>query len=291
MEKGLSFLSQKRTICLEGNLINLSTPVVMGIANVTPDSFFAASRVGSEKAILARAEEIISEGGSIVDIGGYSSRPNAADVTVAEEIERVCNAIVLVKKHFPSLPVSLDTFRAEVVDVVIRNCGAVIVNDISAGEMDEKMFRTVAHHKAPYIAMHMKGTPSNMQNSPSYHDLRNEIFTYFSSKIQQLRLLGINEIIIDPGFGFGKTVDHNYQILSMLDDFKIFGLPVLVGLSRKSMIYKQLETAPEEALNGTTVLNTIALMRGASILRVHDVKAAVESVVLVEKVNASNFIV
>lgn len=288
MEKGISFLAQKRTICLEGNLINLSTPVVMGIANVTPDSFYAPSRLSGSDAILARTEEIISQGGAIIDIGGYSSRPNAPEVPVEEEIRRVCDAVCLVKKKFPLLPVSVDTFRSDVVSAVARNCGAIIVNDISAGEMDEKMFKTVAQLKVPYIAMHMKGTPTDMQQNPSYHDIRNEIFLYFSKKLQQLRLLGVEEVIIDPGFGFGKTVDHNYQILSMLDDFKIFGLPILVGFSRKSMIYRYLGVDSEESLNGTSVLNTVALLRGASILRVHDVKPAVEAISLVEKVNSSN---
>jgi len=288
MEKGISFLAQKRTICLDGNLINLSTPVVMGIANVTTDSFYAPSRVRGTDAILKRAEEILSQGGTIIDIGGYSSRPNAPDVPAEEEIRRVCDAVCSVKKEFPQLPISVDTFRSDVVSAVVRNCGAVVVNDISAGEMDDQMFKTIAQLKIPYIAMHMKGTPSDMQQNPSYHDIRNEIFLYFSKKLQQLRLLGVNEVIIDPGFGFGKTVDHNYQILSMLDDFKIFGLPILVGFSRKSMIYKQLNTTPEESLNGTSVLNTVALLRGASILRVHDVKPAVEAISLVEKVNSSN---
>lgn len=287
MEKGLSFLAQKRTICLDGNIVNLSTPVVMGIANVTPDSFYAPSRLNETEAILSRAEEVVAQGGAIIDIGGYSSRPNASEVSVEEEIRRVCNAIIAVKKAFPHLPISLDTFRSEVVSTVVRNCGAVIVNDISAGEMDANMFKTVAQYKVPYIAMHMKGTPSTMQQNPTYHDIRNEIFTYFSKKLQQLRLLGVNEIIIDPGFGFGKTVDQNYQILSMLDDFKIFGLPILVGFSRKSMIYKHLDSTAEEALNGTSILNTVALLKGASILRVHDVKYAVEAISLVEKVNSS----
>ncbi len=287
MEKGLSFLAQKRTICLDGNIVNLSTPVVMGIANVTPDSFYAPSRLNEKEAILARAEEVVAQGGAIIDIGGYSSRPNASEVSVEEEIRRVCHAIIAVKKAFPHLPISLDTFRSEVVSTVVRNCGAVIVNDISAGEMDANMFKTVAQYKVPYIAMHMKGTPNTMQHNPTYHDIRNEIFTYFSKKLQQLRLLGVNEIIIDPGFGFGKTVDQNYQILSMLDDFKIFGLPILVGFSRKSMIYKHLDSTAEEALNGTSILNTVALLKGASILRVHDVKYAVEAISLVDKVNSS----
>lgn len=273
---------------MEGNIINLSTPVVMGIANVTTDSFYAASRLSGKDAILARAEEVITEGGSIIDIGGYSSRPNAPDVPVDVEIRKVCDAVTLVKRSFPTLPISVDTFRSAVVDAVVRNCGAVMVNDISAGEMDTEMFKVVAQHKLPYIAMHMKGTPCDMQQNPSYHDLRNEIFIYFSKKIEQLRLLGVNEVILDPGFGFGKTVDHNYQLLSMLDDFKIFGLPILVGFSRKSMIYKYLDSSPEESLNGTSVLNTVALMKGASILRVHDVKPAVEAVSLIDKVNTSN---
>lgn len=287
MEKGFSLLAQKRTICLDGNLINLSSPLVMGIVNVTPDSFFEGSRAGDIDDVLRRTEDIVEQGGAIVDIGGYSSRPDAADVSVEDEIARVANAIEAIKKHFPQIPVSLDTFRSKVVEAVATNCGAVIVNDISAGDLDSSMFRTVANYKLPYIAMHMKGTPQNMQHNPSYGDIRNEIFTYFSGKIKQLHAVGVNDVIIDPGFGFGKSLDNNYQVLGMLDDFKIFGLPILVGFSRKSMIYRHLDITPAEALNGTSVLNAVALMKGASILRVHDVREAAEAVSLIEKLKQS----
>lgn len=287
MDKGLGLLTQKRTICLDGNLINLSSPVVMGILNVTPDSFYEGSRVAGSDAILARADEIISQGGAIIDVGGYSSRPNAENVSTEEEIRRVTEAVYMIKKRYPQIPISLDTFRAEVVKSVCLHCGSVIVNDISAGEMDSRMFETAAEFKLPYIAMHMKGRPENMQDNPVYSDIRNEIFTYFSRKINYLHSLGVNDIIIDPGFGFGKTIENNYQLLNILDDFKIFGLPLLVGFSRKSMIYRFLGTSPENALNGTTALNTVALMKGASILRVHDVKEAVEVVQLVDKLNQS----
>lgn len=290
MEMGISFLAQKRTICLDGNLIDLSSPVVMGIANITPDSFYAHSRIADSSALLKRVEQIIEHGGKLVDVGGYSSRPNADEVPAEEEIRRVVAAIRAIKKTFPQLPVSLDTFRSEVVRAVYDSCGAVIVNDISSGELDSKMFETVAQLRLPYISMHMKGTPANMQNEPTYNDLRNEIFTYFSRKVDQLRLLGVNDIIIDPGFGFGKTLDHNYQLLNILEDFKTFNLPILVGFSRKSMVYKLLDSKPEDALNGTTILNTVALLKGATILRVHDVKEAVEAVTLVEKLNASQIV-
>lgn len=287
MDKGLNLLTQKRTICLDGCLVDLSAPSVMGIINVTPDSFYEESRTSGVDAILRRADEIVEEGGSFIDVGGYSTRPNAEEVSVTDEIGRVVEAVIAIKKRFPQIPISVDTFRAEVVRAVVANCGSVIVNDISAGELDPNMFEVVAMHKLPYIAMHMKGTPKDMQVNPTYGDIRNEIFTYFSQKVRQLHALGVNDVILDPGFGFGKTVDNNYQILNMLDDFKVFGLPVLVGFSRKSMIYKQLDITPKEALNGTSVLNTVALLRGATILRVHDVREAVEAVRLVEKLNQS----
>lgn len=288
MEMGISFLEQKKSICLDGSLLDLSAPIVMGIVNVTPDSFYAASRISNQSELIARVEQIVEEGGKIVDVGGYSSRPNADDVSEEEEIRRVSGAVEVIKKRFPTLAISVDTFRSAVVKSVAENFGAFIVNDISAGDLDANMFRVVADCKLPYIAMHMKGTPADMQCDPEYEDLRGELFVYFSKKLVQMKLMGISDIIIDPGFGFGKTLDHNYQLLAFLDEFKTFKLPVLVGFSRKSMIYKLLKTEPEEALNGTSVLNAIALQKGASILRVHDVKQAVEVVKIVEKLNSSH---
>lgn len=288
MKKGISFLEQKRSICLDGSLLDLSKPVVMGIVNITPDSFYAPSRISNQDELVKRVEQIVVEGGKIVDVGGYSSRPNADDVSEEEEIRRVSEAVKVIKKHFPGLAVSVDTFRSEVVKTVASNCGAFIVNDISAGDLDNNMLPIVADCKLPYIAMHMKGSPANMQTDPEYDDLRYEIFNYFAKKIEQMEMLGLNDIIIDPGFGFGKTLDHNYQLLSILEEFKTFQLPILVGFSRKSMIYKLLKSGPETALNGTSVLNAIALQKGASILRVHDVKPAVEVVELIEKLNASH---
>jgi dihydropteroate synthase len=270
-------------INVNGRLMDLSEPQVMGILNVTPDSFYAGSRSETEKDIVQRLHQIIDEGASIIDIGGYSSRPNAEHISAEEEMSRLRNGLEIIRKHSPNAVVSVDTFRADVAKMCVEEYGAAIINDISAGQMDEQMFPTIAKLGVPYIIMHMKGTPQDMQVSPKYDHFLKEIFYYFSEKVQKLRDLGVKDIIIDPGFGFGKTLEHNYELMNHLEEFNLFELPLLVGVSRKSMIYKLLGTTPEEALNGTTALHTIALLKGAHILRVHDVKEAVESIKIVQK--------
>ena len=261
-----------------GKLIEFHEPQVMGILNVTPDSFYANSRTQSEEAIAQRAHQIIKEGGTMIDVGAYSSRPGADDVPVDEEMRRLRLALDIIRKETPDAIISVDTFRSDVAKMCIEEGGAHIINDISGGVLDRNMFRTVAHLGVPYILMHMQGTPGTMQLSPHYDDLMREIFLYFAERVKSLRDMGAKDIILDPGFGFGKTLEHNYELMAHLKEFREFDLPVLVGISRKSMIYKLLGGTPEEALNGTTVLNTMALMQGAQILRVHDVKEAAEAV-------------
>lgn len=270
-------------INVNGRLMDLSEPQVMGILNVTPDSFYAGSRSETEKDIVQRLHQIIDEGASIIDIGGYSSRPNAEHISAAEEMNRLRNGLEIIRKHSPNAVVSVDTFRADVAKMCVEEYGVAIINDISAGQMDKEMFPTIAKLGVPYIIMHMKGTPQDMQMNPQYDHFLKEIFYYFSEKVQKLRDLGVKDIIIDPGFGFGKTLEHNYELMNHLEEFSLFELPLLVGISRKSMIYKLLGTTPEEAINGTTALHTIALLKGANILRVHDVKEAVESIKIVQK--------
>ena len=270
-------------INVNGRLMDLSEPQVMGILNVTPDSFYAGSRSETEKDITGRLHQIIDEGASIIDIGGYSSRPSAEHISVKEEMNRLRNGLEIIRKHSPNAIVSVDTFRADVATMCVEEYGVAIINDISAGQMDKEMFSTIARLGVPYIIMHMKGTPQDMQVSPQYDHFLKEIFYYFSEKVQKLRDLGVKDIIIDPGFGFGKTLEHNYELMNRLEEFNLFELPLLVGISRKSMIYKLLGTTPEEALNGTTALNTLALLKGANILRVHDVREAVETTKIVQK--------
>lgn len=269
------------TINVGGRLLDLSEPQVMGILNVTPDSFYAGSRKQTEEDIRARVEQIVAEGGSMIDIGAYSSRPGADDVSPEEEMARLCRGMRIVRELAPEMPVSVDTFRADVAKMAIEELGVDIINDISGGELDKDMFATVARLGVPYILMHMKGTPQTMQMAPHYDDLMKEILLYFAEKVQQLRDLGQKDIILDPGFGFAKTLEHNYQLMNHMEELKIFELPILSGISRKSMIYKLLGGTPQDALNGTSVLNTLSLMKGASILRVHDVKEAVEVVKIV----------
>ena len=275
-----------RYINVNGRLMDLSEPQVMGILNVTPDSFYAGSRMETEKDIINRVHQMTCEGASILDIGAYSSRPDAEHISTEEEMNRLRTGLDLVRKHQPEAVVSVDTFRADVAKMCVEEYGVAIINDISAGHMDPAMFETIAQLGVPYIMMHMQGTPQNMQMNPHYDNLLKEVFLYFAERVQKLRDLGAKDIIIDPGFGFGKTLEHNYELMNHLDEFQLFELPLLVGISRKSMIYKLLGTTPEEALNGTTVLNTLALMKGANILRVHDVKAAKEAVTLVEKMKS-----
>lgn len=267
-----------RYINVNGRLMDLSCPQVMGILNVTPDSFYAGSRKQTEEEIAARAQQILAEGGSIIDIGAYSSRPNAEHISAEEEMKRLRNGLEIIGREYPDAVLSVDTFRADVARMCVEEYGVAIVNDIAAGNMDTEMFSTIARLGVPYIMMHMQGTPQNMQQHPHYEDVLREVLYYFSEKVQRLRDMGVKDIILDPGFGFGKTIEHNYELLNQMEEFAIFELPLLVGVSRKSMIYKLLGITPEEALNGTTVLHTIALMKGANILRVHDVKEAVEAV-------------
>lgn len=273
----------QKYICTNGRLMDLSTPQVMGILNVTPDSFYAGCRAQAEEDIANRARQILDEGATIIDIGAYSSRPNAEHITPKEEMDRLRTGLEIINRNHPDAVVSVDTFRADVATMCVEEYGVAIINDIAAGEMDSRMFETVARLNVPYIMMHMQGTPQNMQKEPQYDDLIKEVFLYFAKKVQQLRDLGVKDIILDPGFGFGKTVEHNYELMAHLEEFAIFELPLLVGVSRKSMITRLLGITPQEALNGTTVLNTVSLMKGAHILRVHDVKEAVEAVKIVNR--------
>lgn len=278
-----------KSLNVNGRLLDLSTPQVMGILNVTPDSFYAGSRSRTEAEIAARACQILDEGASIIDIGAYSSRPNAEHISPGEEMQRLRTGLEILNRNHPDAIISVDTFRAEVARQCVEEYGAAIINDISAGEMDEQMFPTVARLNVPYIMMHMQGTPQNMQKEPHYENLLKEVFMYFARKVRQLRDLGMKDIILDPGFGFGKTLEHNYELMAHLEEFGIFELPLLVGVSRKSMIYRLFGATPQEALNGTTVLDTVALMKGADILRVHDVREAVEAVRLIEKLKSVSF--
>lgn len=278
-----------KSLNVNGRLLDLSTPQVMGMLNVTPDSFYAGSRSRTEAEIAARACQILDEGASIIDIGAYSSRPNAEHISPEEEMQRLRTGLEILNRNHPDAIISVDTFRAEVARQCVEEYGAAIINDISAGEMDEQMFPTVARLNVPYIMMHMQGTPQNMQKEPHYENLLKEVFMYFARKVRQLRDLGMKDIILDPGFGFGKTLEHNYELMAHLEEFGIFELPLLVGVSRKSMIYRLFGATPQEALNGTTVLDTVALMKGADILRVHDVREAVEAVRLIEKLKSVSF--
>ena len=265
------------TLNLRGKLYSLRKPKIMGILNVTPDSFYAESRTPDEEHIAARVQQLMEDGADMIDIGGYSSRSGADDVSPEEEMNRLRRGLRVVRKFYPDVPVSVDTFRADVARMCVEEEGADIINDISGGMMDRQMFRTVARLGVPYILMHMQGTPDTMQQAPHYDNLRREVMLYFAERIDRLCQMGAKDIIVDPGFGFGKTLEHNYELFHHIDDFNLFNLPLLVGISRKSMIYKLLGGTPQTSLNGTTVLNTIALMKGAHILRVHDVKEAVEA--------------
>ncbi|HIZ25930.1 MAG TPA: dihydropteroate synthase [Candidatus Barnesiella merdipullorum] len=268
---------------LGGELVSLSRPRVMGILNVTPDSFYAGSRTPEREQIAARVRQIIDEGADIIDIGAYSSRSQATDISPDEEMRRLATGLEIIRTLYPRAHVSVDTFRAEIASRCVREYGVQIVNDISGGELDSHMFETVADLKVAYILMHMKGTPQTMMQQTRYDHLMAEMLYYFAERIARLENLGVNDIIIDPGFGFSKTLDDNYRLMNRLDEFARIGLPLLVGISRKSMIYKMLGTSPDESLNGTSVLNTLALLGGAHILRVHDVKEAVETIKIVSK--------
>ena len=274
-----------QTINIKGNLIGLETPLVMGIVNITPDSFYKGSRKQSEKEVVERVQQIIDQGGTIIDIGGQSTAPTSTMPSAKEELDRITPALSLIQREFPDAILSIDTFYAEVAKTVVEKYGVAMVNDISGGQIDEKMFATVAELKVPYILMHMRGTPQTMQKLTDYDNLIEDIIYYFSEKIAHLNSLGVNDIIVDPGFGFSKTLEQNFELMAYLKYFHIFDTPLLVGISRKSMTYKPLGTNAEGSLNATTVLNTYALQSGANILRVHDVKEAVECIKLTSMLN------
>lgn len=271
------------TININGNLLELSIPIVMGILNITPDSFYASSRKQEISDILNRVQEILSQGGTIIDIGAQSTRPTSEFLSAQEEISRLTPALTAINNEFPEAIISVDTFYSEVAEYCVNKHRISIINDISGGEIDKKMFETVAHLQVPYILMHMRGTPQTMQQLTNYNHLIQDISFYFSEKIAKLHHLGVNDIIIDPGFGFSKDVDQNYELMSHLNFFENFDLPLLVGVSRKSMACKLLDIKAKDALNATTVLNTYALMNGANILRVHDVKEAMEAIKITEQ--------
>ncbi|MDD5149174.1 MAG: dihydropteroate synthase [Flavobacterium sp.] len=270
------------TINCKGQLIDLATPKVMGILNVTPNSFYDGGKYKSEAEILSQVRKMISDGATFIDVGGYSSKPKAEYVSEKEELLRIAPVVTLIQKHFPKTLISIDTFRSEVARICIEN-GAAIINDISSGSIDDKMMETIAKYDVPYIMMHKRGTSETMQKMTNYENILKEILFYFSEKVALARSFGINDLIIDPGFGFAKTLDQNYEILQKLELFDILELPLLIGVSRKSMIYNKIKCTPEESLNGTSIINTIALTKGANILRVHDVKEAMECVTLFNK--------
>ncbi|MBO5181206.1 MAG: dihydropteroate synthase [Paraprevotella sp.] len=276
------------TLQINGQLMDLSEPQVMGILNVTPDSFYAGSRKQTEREIADRVEQILAEGGTMIDVGAYSSRPRAEHISAEEEMARLRRGLEVLRRVDAGAVVSVDTFRADVAAMCVEEYGVGIINDISGGEMDGRMFETVARLGVPYVLMHMQGTPQDMQTEPRYENVTADIIQYFARRVQQLRELGAKDIILDPGFGFGKTLEHNYELMNHLELFDILGLPLLIGVSRKSMVYKLLGGTPEDALNGTTVLHTLALLKGASILRVHDVKACCEVVRIVRQMLNSN---
>ncbi len=275
------------TINVNGQLLDLSTPKVMGILNLTPDSFYKDSRMLTAEQISQKVIQMLAEGADFLDVGAYSSRPGAVDLPIEEEKRRLSEGLAILRKEAPKAIVSVDTFRADVAKMCIEEFGVAMVNDISGGELDSKMFSTISCARIPYIIMHMQGTPQNMQQAPQYENVLKEVMLSFAKKVRKLHEMNVNDIIIDPGFGFGKTQAHNFELLAHLNEFDIFQLPILVGLSRKSMIYKTLDITPQDALNGTTVLHTIALSKGANILRVHDVKEAVEAIKLWQ--NVKNF--
>lgn len=276
------------TLNIKGRLFSLDKPQVMGIVNVTPDSFYSGSRTQDDEAIAARCRTIRDEGATIIDIGAYSSRYGADDVPAEEEMARLRRGLTVVRRECPDMVVSVDTFRADVARMCVEEYGADIINDISGGTMDHQMFRTVARLGVPYILMHMQGTPQTMQDNPQYADLMRDVFVYFAERINRLHDMGVADIILDPGFGFGKTRPGNFRILDEMDKLQVLGLPVLAAMSRKRMVFETLESTPAESLNGTTVVNTMALMRGASIIRVHDVRPAVEAVKIYNALCSSN---
>nr|WP_319267341.1 dihydropteroate synthase [uncultured Draconibacterium sp.] len=281
------FLKRNSTLHLGEKEVDLSIPVVAGIVNITPDSFFDGGKMEDEATMLKAVEKMVTDGAGIIDVGAVSTRPGSKTVSTKEELARLLPAVQAIHKAFPDVALSVDTFRSWVAVRVIDEVGPIIINDISGGSLDSNMFETVAKLQVPYILSHIKGTPLNMQEDPQYDDLIREVAQYFAERVKKLNKLGVKEVILDPGFGFGKTLDHNYELLNKLDAFKVYQLPVMVGLSRKSMIWKALDAKPETALNGTSVANTLALMGGADILRVHDVKEAVEAVKIFCEIKAT----
>ena len=278
-----TFFSKNRSLNCGGKLVDLSIPKVMGILNITPDSFYDGGRYDTEDKILVRINEMVNEGADIIDIGGMSTRPGSKPVAEEEEISRIIPAIKLVRNHFPEVIISADTYRSNVARIAVKDYSVNIINDISGGEMDRNMFGTIADLHVPYIIMHMKGSPLNMQAQTEYNDILAEMIDYFSLRIEKLKSMGVIDIVIDPGFGFAKTIDQNFSLLKNLGTFRLFELPIMAGISRKSMIYRTLDTDSEGSLNGTTVLNTVALLNGADIIRAHDIKEAVQAVTLLEK--------
>ena len=275
--------TKHKTINCSGKIIDLSEPKVMGIVNVTPDSFYSGSRCQSENEVVERVKKHLSEGATFIDLGAYSTRPGCEDISAVEEINRLKPALDIITKEFPQALISIDTFRSQVAEFAISEYGVPIINDISGGMLDEKMPEIVGKYHAAYILMHMIGTPQNKQSNCNYNNLIEDITKFFAVQSEKFRKAGTNDIILDPGFGFSKTLDQNYELMNKMQDFEIFGLPILVGISRKTMIYKLLGGTPADSANGTTVLNTIALLKGADILRVHDVKPAVEAIKICEK--------
>lgn len=282
------FLKRKNSINLNGRLLDLSQPVVMGIINVTPDSFFDGGKYKTEKRVVKRAEEILEQGGAVIDIGAVSTKPGSEGISTKDEIERLLPAVRAVKKEFPNAFISIDTYRSWVALKIIEECGPCMVNDVSGGNFDDHMFDTIGKLEVPYVLMHMQGTPLKMQQNPEYGDIIRDISMFFTEQVKKLTKAGVKDVIIDPGFGFGKNLEHNYELLNRLDSFKVFQLPLMVGVSRKSMICKLLKLNPENALNGTSVVNTLALMGGADILRVHDVSEAVEAVRILNMVRSTS---
>jgi dihydropteroate synthase len=272
-----------RYINTGGKLLDLEVPKVMGILNITPDSFYKGSRYYKDADIVTAAVKMMEEGAAILDVGGYSSRPGAADISQEEEGKRTLRAIKLISRELPGAIISVDTFRSDIAREAITGCGAHMINDISGGDADSEMFSVVEKLNVPYIMMHMKGNPGTMQNNPVYGDIVADILKWFGERIFRLQSVGVKDIIIDPGFGFGKTIDHNFELLGRIGDFSIAGLPIIIGVSRKSMIWKTLRITADDALNGTTALNAVALVNGADILRVHDVKEAVQTIKLIQK--------
>jgi dihydropteroate synthase len=277
-----TFFSKNRSLNCRGKLLDLSVPKIMGVLNVTPDSFYDGGKYYDPDIIPDKVHSMIKEGADIIDVGGMSTRPGSEPISEKEEIARIIPAIQIIRDHLPGTIISVDTYRASVARIAVEEFSADIINDISGGEMDTGMFDTIADLRIPYIFMHMKGSPRTMQNHIHYEDIISEMLDYFAVKVTRLKSLGLNDIVIDPGFGFSKSIEQNFYLLHHLDAFQIFEIPIMAGISRKSMIYKTLGTEPSESMNGTTVLNTIAILKGADILRVHDIKEAVQTVTLVE---------